>query len=75
MQSQNKLQQSTSTSMRFFKNSKNFIKQCKKTNTEEFKQLLRVHLTGLFFLGMFGFLVKLVHIPINNIIAGSAPTQ
>lgn len=55
----------------FVKNSKNFIRACKKPSSTEVNTLVKGHLIGLCFLGLFGYIIKVVHIPINNIIAGS----
>lgn len=55
----------------FVKNSKTFVKSCKKPSGKEFKDLIRGHLVGLCFLGFFGYIIKVIHIPINNIIAGT----
>lgn len=55
----------------FVKNSKNFIKACKRPSRREIVDLVKGHLIGLCFLGVFGYIIKVVHIPINNIIAGS----
>lgn len=55
----------------FLRNIRNFIHKCKKPSVKEYTGLLKAHLAGLLLLGLFGYVVKVIHIPINNIIAGS----
>ncbi len=56
--------------IKFINNSKNFLRKCKKPSKDETKKLIKVHLTCMLFLGFFGYFVKLIHLPIKNIIAG-----
>ncbi|KAI5170248.1 protein transport protein SEC61 subunit gamma [Pancytospora epiphaga] len=56
----------------FLKNARNFMRSCKKPSGREAIELVKGHLVGLCFLGVFGYVIKVVHIPINNIIAGSS---
>lgn len=51
-------------------NSKNFIKKCKKPTKSEAVALIKGHLFGMILLGLFGYVIKLIHLPINNIIVG-----
>lgn len=48
-----------------------FLKKCKKPNAKEYKLLLRAYMGGIFFLGALAYIIKLIHIPINNIIVGN----
>lgn len=47
-----------------------FLQRCTKPTRREFLQMLRAQVAGVLFLGSLGYLIKLVHIPINNIIVG-----
>lgn len=47
-----------------------FLRRCTKPTRKEFLQMLRAQVAGVLFLGTMGYLIKLVHIPINNIIVG-----
>lgn len=57
---------------KFIFNSRRFIKTCRKPKKPEITALTKGHLIGLAFLGVFGYIIKVIHIPINNIIAGSS---
>lgn len=56
---------------RFIDNVKKFLREMKKPNKKEFKEILRGHLMGVLLLGVFAYIIKVIHIPINNMIAGS----
>jgi protein transport protein SEC61 subunit gamma and related proteins len=45
-----------------------FLAKCVKPSKNEFTLLLRSHAIGIGFLGTIGYVIKLIHIPINNII-------
>ncbi|KAH8279267.1 hypothetical protein KR026_005365, partial [Drosophila bipectinata] len=54
----------------FFKDSMRFMKRCTKPNRQEFRRTSIAIAIGFFIMGTIGFLVKLMHIPITNIIMG-----
>ncbi|KAH8280497.1 hypothetical protein KR018_008890, partial [Drosophila ironensis] len=54
----------------FFKDSLRFMKRCTKPNRKEFRRTCVAIAIGFFVMGTIGFLVKLMHIPITNIIMG-----
>ncbi|KAH8320481.1 hypothetical protein KR067_004248 [Drosophila pandora] len=54
----------------FFKDSMRFMKRCTKPNRQEFRRTCMAIAVGFFIMGTIGFLVKLMHIPITNIIMG-----
>lgn len=56
---------------RFVKNSKRFMREARIPNKKDFGPILRGHLLGVIALGLFAYFIKVVHIPINNMIAGS----
>ncbi|WFD29363.1 hypothetical protein MSPP1_000372 [Malassezia sp. CBS 17886] len=45
-----------------------FLQRCTKPDRKEFLQICRAVGTGFVVMGIIGYLVKLVHIPINNIV-------
>ncbi|WFD37529.1 uncharacterized protein MJAP1_000473 [Malassezia japonica] len=45
-----------------------FLNRCTKPDRKEFIQICRAVGTGFVVMGFIGYLVKLVHIPINNIV-------
>merc|ERR1712194_485378 len=55
----------------FAKDSIHLVKKCTKPDRKEFTQIARATLVGFAIMGFIGFLVKLVHIPINNILVGN----
>eukprot|EP00477_Mikrocytos_mackini_P001293 GAHX01001386.1.p1 GENE.GAHX01001386.1~~GAHX01001386.1.p1 ORF type:complete len:92 (+),score=13.37 GAHX01001386.1:42-278(+) len=48
-----------------------FLKQCSKPNLEEYKKLIIAGGMGFIVMGLLGYMVKLIHIPINKIIVGA----
>ena len=52
----------------FTRNSKMLVQKCTKPNNREFWKIATTTLMGFAFLGFLGFFVKLVFIPINNVI-------
>ncbi|KAI5171572.1 protein transport protein SEC61 subunit gamma [Nematocida sp. LUAm3] len=48
-----------------------FLKRSTKPNKSEYLQLLRAHGTGVILLGMLGYIITFIHIPINNILFSS----
>ena len=55
----------------FFKNSVRFLNKCTKPSREEFTRISQAIIVGFLIMGFIGFFVKLIHIPINNIIMGA----
>ncbi|KAG5859705.1 protein translocase Sec61 complex gamma subunit [Encephalitozoon hellem] len=45
-----------------------FLKKCVKPSGKEFSMSMKRHAIGIGFLGILGYAIKLIHIPINNII-------
>ncbi|KAF9162228.1 Sec61p translocation complex subunit [Actinomortierella ambigua] len=56
----------------FFKDGIAFINRCTKPDRKEFLQITYAVSMGFFVMGVIGFVVKLIHIPINNILVGGA---
>ena len=54
--------------LEFGKQARNFVVACEKPNRREFEQIARVTGMGFLVLGALGFIIKLVHIPVNNIL-------
>ena len=52
----------------FSRDSVNFFEKCKKPSRKEYFQILYACMMGFIIMGFIGYLVKLVFIPINNII-------
>lgn len=52
----------------FFKDSYRLVKKCTKPDRKEFKKIAFATAIGFAIMGFIGFFVKLIHIPINNII-------
>ena len=55
----------------FAKDSLHLVKKCTKPDRKEFMSIARATLIGFAIMGFIGFFVKLVHIPINNILVGN----
>ncbi|KWU47489.1 hypothetical protein RHOSPDRAFT_11363, partial [Rhodotorula sp. JG-1b] len=49
-----------------------FISRCTKPDKKEYLQICRAVAIGFAMMGGIGYLVKLIHIPINNILVGAA---
>ncbi|KAH7126955.1 hypothetical protein B0J11DRAFT_290331 [Dendryphion nanum] len=56
----------------FVKDGVNFINRCQKPDKREFIKISQAVATGFIVMGVIGYIVKLVHIPINNILVGGA---
>ncbi|KAJ1982773.1 Protein transport protein Sec61 subunit gamma [Dimargaris xerosporica] len=56
----------------FAKESVQLIKRCAKPDRKEFAKICQAVAIGFLVMGFIGYFVKLIHIPINNIIVGSA---
>ncbi|KDE09029.1 protein transporter Sec61 subunit gamma [Microbotryum lychnidis-dioicae p1A1 Lamole] len=55
-----------------FKNGAQFMTRCTKPDKKEYFQICRAVATGFVIMGGIGYVVKLVHIPINNILVGGS---
>ncbi|KAL0633386.1 hypothetical protein Q9L58_007699 [Maublancomyces gigas] len=56
----------------FLKEGTLFINRCTKPDKREFIKISQAVGIGFLVMGVIGFLVKLIHIPINNILVGAA---
>ncbi|KAI9278844.1 protein translocase SEC61 complex gamma subunit [Phascolomyces articulosus] len=56
----------------FFKDGFQFVNRCRKPDQKEFLRITQAVAMGFAALGALGYFVKLIHIPINNILVGSA---
>ena len=54
----------------FYKDSMHLVKKCTKPDRKEFTAIAKATGIGFGIMGFIGFFVKLVHIPINNILVG-----
>jgi len=54
----------------FIKDSWRLVKRCTKPDRNEFSKIAQATSVGFFIMGFIGFFVKLIFIPINNIIVG-----
>jgi len=55
----------------FAKDSYRLMKKCTKPDRKEFTKIAVATVIGFAIMGFIGFFVKLIHIPINNIIVGA----
>ena len=55
----------------FAKDSIRLIRRCTKPDKKEFQKIAFATAIGFAIMGFIGFFVKLIHIPINNIIVGA----
>jgi protein transport protein SEC61 subunit gamma-like protein len=55
----------------FVKESIRLLNKCTKPNRQEFIRISQAIAIGFCIMGFIGFFVKLIHIPINNIIMGA----
>ena len=60
-----------SSTKKFIKNMRNFLAECKTPPSSDFAQILRGHVFGVVLLGVFAYIIKVIHIPINNMILGT----
>uniref|UniRef100_A0A834R5Z2 Protein transport protein Sec61 subunit gamma n=2 Tax=Sarcoptes scabiei TaxID=52283 RepID=A0A834R5Z2_SARSC len=56
---------------KFTKDSIRLVRRCTKPDRKEFQKIAMATAIGFAIMGFIGFFVKLIHIPINNIIVGS----
>ncbi|PAV76462.1 hypothetical protein WR25_11608 [Diploscapter pachys] len=55
----------------FAKDSIRLVKRCTKPDRKEYQKIAFATAIGFAIMGFIGFFVKLIHIPINNIIVGA----
>ncbi|KAF7247741.1 Protein transport protein Sec61 subunit gamma [Varanus komodoensis] len=60
-------------SRQFVKDSIRLVKRCTKPDRKEFQKIAMATAIGFAIMGFIGFFVKLIHIPINNIIVCVQP--
>jgi len=70
-QQEEKKNQLVSTVTDFTQDSIRFIQKCTKPDRKEYTKILTACAIGFGVMGVIGYLVKLVFIPINNILLGS----
>ncbi|GJN73034.1 hypothetical protein JDV02_001622 [Purpureocillium takamizusanense] len=56
----------------FLKDGVQFINKCQKPDKKEFIKISQAIAIGFLTMGTVGYVVKLIHIPINNILVGAA---
>ncbi|KAF3765834.1 hypothetical protein M406DRAFT_38784 [Cryphonectria parasitica EP155] len=49
-----------------------FMKRCQKPDQKEFIKISQAVGVGFLIMGFVGYIVKLIHIPVNNILVGGA---
>jgi len=54
----------------FIREGNQFMTRCVKPSGKEFSQICRAVAIGFAVMGFIGYFVKLIHIPINNILVG-----
>ena len=55
----------------FIADSKRFITKCNKPTKKEYKKTIQSVLIGFAILGICGFVIKLIHIPIRDLLFGA----
>jgi len=55
----------------FFKDSVRLLNKCTKPDRREFLKISQAVGVGFLVMGLIGYFVKLIHLPINNILVGS----
>ncbi|RYP71592.1 hypothetical protein DL771_004718 [Monosporascus sp. 5C6A] len=56
----------------FIRDGSQFINRCTKPDKKEFTKVCQAVGVGFLIMGATGYLVKLIHIPVNNILVGGA---
>jgi|LauGreStaDraftv2_3_1035109.scaffolds.fasta_scaffold60140_2 protein transport protein SEC61 subunit gamma-like protein len=54
----------------FYHDSRMLVSKCKKPNYDEFAKIAYATGIGFLVMGFVGFIIKLIHIPINHILVG-----
>ncbi|KAF8469098.1 translocation complex subunit Sss1 [Kalaharituber pfeilii] len=66
------VQQLAEIPRQFIKDGTLFINRCTKPDKREFLKISQAVGIGFVVMGVIGFVVKLIHIPVNNILVGGA---
>ncbi|KAF1966948.1 secE/sec61-gamma protein [Bimuria novae-zelandiae CBS 107.79] len=56
----------------FFKDGLQFVNRCTKPDKREFIKISQAVGVGFLIMGVIGYVVKLIHIPVNNILVGGS---
>ncbi|KAG5718093.1 hypothetical protein E4T56_gene13751 [Termitomyces sp. T112] len=56
----------------FLRDGNQFLTRCTKPSQTEFTQICKAVAIGFGIMGFIGYFVKLIHIPVNNILVGGA---
>jgi len=56
----------------FLKDGMQFLNRCQKPDRREYTKLCQAVGVGFLVMGFIGYIVKLVHIPVNNVLVGGA---
>jgi len=67
-----KLKEFIEIPQQFVREGNQFITRCTKPSQKEFLQICKAVAIGFAVMGFIGYFVKLIHIPINNILVGGA---
>lgn len=67
-----KIQEFLEIPQEFVREGNQFLVRCTKPSQKEFIQISKAVAIGFAVMGFIGYLVKLIHIPINNILVGGA---
>ncbi|KAF8274144.1 protein translocase SEC6 [Lactarius quietus] len=67
-----KIQEFLDIPQEFVRDGNQFLVRCTKPSQKEFIQISKAVAIGFAVMGFIGYLVKLIHIPINNILVGGA---
>ncbi|EJC98689.1 secE/sec61-gamma protein [Fomitiporia mediterranea MF3/22] len=67
-----KLKEFAEVPQQFLREGNQFMTRCTKPTKKEFIQICRAVAVGFAVMGFIGYFVKLIHIPINNILVGGA---
>ncbi|PNY29610.1 Uncharacterized protein TCAP_00478, partial [Tolypocladium capitatum] len=66
------VQELLDTPNQFLRDGVQFVKKCQKPDGKEFAKICQAVGTGFVIMGVVGYIVKLIHIPINQILVGGA---
>ncbi|CCE30758.1 hypothetical protein E4U22_002279 [Claviceps purpurea] len=66
------IQELVDTPSQFLKDGVQFMNKCQKPDQKEFTKICQAVGTGFVVMGVVGYVVKLIHIPINQILVGGA---
>ncbi|KAF2839107.1 SecE-domain-containing protein [Patellaria atrata CBS 101060] len=72
MSTKNQLQEIADLPRDFLKDGTQFLNRCTKPDQREFWKISQAVGMGFLVMGTIGYVVKLIHIPVNNILVGGA---